>query len=256
MNFFFGIKSSILATTLTIPRFQNTNPTNNHYGVFKLSISEKRWKIDHCDDAISSADFFQIEDNLINNGNFFCLATKDEVRNFEENHSKKLINLNNYTDTVPAFRANMRVSINEGGFSSYQSEYPFFMVTKRASILSPLSSLCTKDADQNILFLKNIYELPIHNEFGAYFVNIKTKKVLKKEIVVTNLLNEIIVEKELISPEIFLFTDKYLGVPIFCSIKNKHISLEHTHPPHEYIKGANQFELASALKKEFNDIIN
>ena len=81
-------------------------------------------------------------------------------------------------------------------------------------------------------------------------------KVLKKEVISTNFLNEIIVEKEFIKPEVFLFTDKYLGIPIYCSIKNKYISLEHTHPPHEYIMSEDKLRVVSELKKEFSEIIN
>ena len=68
-------------------------------------------------------------------------------------------------------------------------------------------------------------------------------------------LNEIIVEKEFIKPEVFLFTDKYIGIPIFCSIKDKHISLEHTHPPHEYLMNNDRFRIVNELKKEFREII-
>ena len=75
-------------------------------------------------------------------------------------------------------------------------------------------------------------------------------------MVLTNFLNEIIVDKEFIKPEVFLFTDKYLGVPIFCSIQSNHVSFEHTHPPHEYIISENKFKVVSELKKEFNEIIN
>ena len=130
------------------------------------------------------------------------------------------------------------------------------MTTKKGSILSPLSSLCNRSADENIIFFKNIYELPIQDEFGVFFVNLKTKRVLKREVAVTNFLNEIIVEKEFIKPEVFLFTDKYIGVPIYCSIKNKHISLEHTHPPHAYILSEDKFRIISEIKKEFSEIIN
>ena len=87
-------------------------------------------------------------------------------------------------------------------------------------------------------------------------MNLKTKRVLKREVAVTNFLNEIIVEKEFIKPEVFLFTDKYIGIPIYCSIKNKHISLEHTHPPHSYIFSEDRFRVVNELKKEFSEIIN
>ena len=256
MNFFFGIKSSIIVSKLTIPRFQNSNRTNKKYKVFQLQISNKRWKITNLNDIELNRDFYQIDSSLIDNRNIFCLATKEEILEFEKNNYSKLINLNNFTDTSPDFRANLQLSFLDGGFSSYQSEYPFNMTIKKGSILSSLSSLCNRDADKNIIFLKNIYELPIQDEFGIFFVNLKTKKVLKKIVGITNFLNEIVVEKEFIQPEVFLFTDNYLGVPIFCSIKDKHISLEHTHPPHEYIQSKDRFRIVSELKKEFREIIS
>ena len=256
MNYFFGIKNSFLNSKLTIPRFQNSNPTKKEYMLFQLEIINQSWKISNLNTIDLNSDFYKIGSSLIGNGNIFCLATKAEILELEKNNYSKLVNFNNFTDTIPDYRANLQVSIEGGGFSSYQSDYPFSMVTKKGSILSALSSLCNKNADQNIIFFKNIYELPIQEEFCVFFVNIKTMKVLKKEVVSTNFLNEIIVEKEFIKPEVFLFTDKYIGIPIFCSIKNKHISLEHTHPPHTYIMSEDKFRIVSELKKEFSEIIN
>ena len=256
MNYFFGIKNSFLNSKLTIPRFQNSNPTKKEYMLFQLEIINQSWKISNLNNIDLNSDFYKIGSSLIGNGNIFCLATKAEILELEKNNYSKLVNFNNFTDTIPGYRANLQVSIEGGGFSSYQSDYPFSMVTKKGSILSALSSLCNKNADQNIIFFKNIYELPIQEEFCVFFVNIKTMKVLKKEVVSTNFLNEIIVEKEFIKPEVFLFTDKYIGVPIFCSIQDKHISFEHTHPPHEYIMNEDRFKLVSELKKEFSEIIN
>jgi len=256
VNYFFGIKNSFLNSKLTIPRFQNSNPTKKEYMLFQLEIINQSWKISNLSNIDLNSDFYKIGSSLIGNGNIFCLATKAEILELEKNNYSKLVNFNNFTDTVPDYRANLQVSIEGGGFSSYQSEYPFSMVTKKGSILSALSSLCNKNADQNIIFFKNIYELPIQEEFCVFFVNIKTMKVLKKEVVSTNFLNEIIVEKEFIKPEVFLFTDKYIGIPIFCSIQDKHISFEHTHPPHQYIMSEDKFKLVSELKKEFSEIIN
>ena len=256
MNFFFGIKSLNVDSKLTIPRFQNSHYSKKEYKVFQLKISNQRWEINNLIDVELNRDFYKIDSNLIDNGNIFCLAKQEEILELKNNHHSKLINFNNYTDTSPAFRANLQVSIKGGGFSSYQSEYPFFMATKKGSILSPLSSLFNRGADKNILFLKNIYELPIHEEFEALFVNLKTKKVLKREVVVTNFLNEIIVEEEFIKPEVFLFTDKYIAIPIFCSIQNNYVSLEHTHPPHDYILSEGKFQVVSELKKEFHEIID
>jgi hypothetical protein len=256
MNLFFGIKSLNVDSKLTIPRFKNSHPTRPEYKVFQLKINNQRWEVNNLIDEELNKDFFKINGNLIDNGSIFCLATQEEILDFKNNNHSKLINFNNYTDTSPSFRTNLQVSIKDGGFSSYQSEYPFSMVTKKGSILSPLSSLFSKDADKNILFLKNIYELPVNEEFGVFFVNLKTKKILKKEVALTNFLNEFIVDEEFIKPDIFLFTDKYIGIPIFCSIQDNYVSLEHTHPPHEYIMSDGRFKVISELKKEFNEIIS
>ena len=256
MNYFFGIKSSFLKSRLTIPRFQNLHSINSEYLLFELEIQNQNWNINRLIDIDTNDDFYYIDSDKIHNSNIFCLATKTEVLQFEKNGFSKLINFNNFTDTVPDFRANLQVSIDGGGFSSYQSDYPYSMATKQGSILSSLGSLCNKSADHNIIFLKNIFELPIEEKFSIFFVNIRTKEVLKNEEVSTNCLNEIIVEKDLIDPDVFLFTDKYLGIPIFCSIHNKHISFEHTHAPHEYFKSKNKYKLITDLKKEVNEIIN
>jgi hypothetical protein len=169
VNFFFGVKNSIINSKLTIPRFQNSNSTKKRYMVFQLEINNQRWKINNLSDVELNRDFYKIDSSVIDNGNIFCLATKEEILELEKNNHSKLMNLNNYTDTIPDFRANLQVSIKGGGFSSYQSEYPFRMVTKKGSILSSLSSLCLRSADENIIFLKNIYELPIQDEFGVFF---------------------------------------------------------------------------------------
>ncbi len=255
MNFFFGIKSDNLDSKLTIPRFQNSLRKNKKCHLYQLKINNQSWEIIHLSEVESNGDFYKIESTLIDNDSIFCLATNNEIKKLNNINSSRLIDFNDFTNTVPAYRANLQVYIEGGGFSSYQSEYPFSMVTKKGSILSPLSSLLNKDADKNILFLKNIYELPIQEEFMAFFVNLRTKQVLKKEILVTNFLNEIRVEEEYIKPDVFMFTDKYIGIPVFCSIQNNHISLEHTHPPHEYIMDDNKFKVVSDLKKEFNEII-
>jgi hypothetical protein len=255
LNFFFGVNSSIINSSLTIPRFQNSSGTKGKYLVYELQTSMNRWRINKLLGVELNKDFYRIDKNVIDNGKIFCLATKEEIQKLEKNKYSKLININNFTDTSPDFRANLQVSIHGGGFSSYQSEYPYNMVTKKGSILSPISSLCNKNADENIIFLKNIYELPVQQNFDVFFVNIKTKKVLKKMVGVTNFLNEIAVEKEFIHPEVFLFTDQFLGIPIYCSIKDNHISLEHTHPPHTYILGKDKFKVVNELKKEFHAII-
>ena len=42
---------------------------------------------------------------------------------------------------------------------------------------------------------------------------------------------------------------------MFVSEKKKHLSFEHTHPPHEYILSNDKFMKVSELKREINEII-
>jgi hypothetical protein len=256
MNFFFGVKSSFLDSKLTIPRFQNSSLSSKNHFLFQFTIKSKRWHINQMVNIESNADFFTVAENYIDKDSFYCLATFDEAKKFTNNNGEKLIDLNSYTNTNPSYRANLQVSNLNGGFSSYQSEYPFSMTTKNGNILSPLGTLLNKNADNNIIFFKNIYELPIKEKFLIYFINYRSKQIIHKEEALSNSLNEIIVDRKLINPDIFMYTDKFIGVPIFCSITNNHISFEHTHPPHEYIISKNKFKIVSRLKKEFNEIIN
>jgi hypothetical protein len=200
-------------------------------------------------------DFFLIKSNSLNNNKIYFLAKVKEIEILEKNNFLRLENLNNFTKTSPAYRSNLKISLKNGGFSSYQSEYPFEMITKKGSILSSINSLANKDASTNIIFIKNIYEKPIYEQFKGFLINIKSKKILKEFKLLTNFTNEIILENKFIGPDIFLFTDKFIGIPMYVSIKNKHISFEHTHPPHEYILSKDKFKKITDLKKEIYEII-
>lgn len=85
---------------------------------------------------------------------------------------------------------------------------------------------------------------------------LKKKKIEEKIEIKTNFTNFIELKKSIIKPEIFLVTDKYLGVPIYISVKGKHVSFEHTHPPHEYILSENRYKIVSEFKYEILEIIN
>ena len=93
------------------------------------------------------------------------------------------------------------------------------MVKKKGSILSPISILTDKTAEKNFLIFKNIYEKPINDKFNLYFINIESKKVLLIKELVTNKSNFIELDKNILSPEIYIFSKNYLGIPIFLTIK-------------------------------------
>ena len=43
---------------------------------------------------------------------------------------------------------------------------------------------------------------------------------------------------------------------MYVSLRDKHVSFEHTHPPHEYILSNNKHKKIKDLKEDINEIIN
>ena len=254
MNFFFGINNDLFKSELQIPLFQNSNLEKSNLKLFRSYPKNNKWILQEISNKKIIKDYFYIlkNEDILSNEIFF-LADEAVLKEFDY---KKLKNFNNFTDTHPAFRANFKIYLNQGGFSSYQSEYPYSMITKKGTILSSISSIANSDADKNYVLIKNIFEEPIEENFKAYLVNYKTKSIEEQFEIKTNYTNCIEISNKLIKPEIFLTTDKYLGVPMYVSVKNNFLSFEHTHPPHEYILGENKFIKVTNLKKEISEIIN
>ena len=252
MNYFFGIHNSDFRSELQIPLFQNRNGKSSELLLYKASIHNNEWKIEQINNRKINKDFYILNSEDISNSTIFFLDSPKDL-NCKIN---KLKNFNTFTETSPAYRANLKIILKNGGFSSYQSEYPFSMIEKKGSILSSVCSLANKEADKNFIFIKNIYAEPIIENFNLYLVDIVTKKIEEKFEVKTNYTNCIELKNSMIKPEIFLISKGYLGIPMYVSIKKNHVSFEHTHPPHEYILSNNKFEIISNLKKEINEIIN
>tara|TARA_B100000963_G_scaffold343228_1_gene344847 strand:- start:592 stop:1356 length:765 start_codon:yes stop_codon:yes gene_type:complete len=254
MNFFYGINNNLFKSEIQIPLFRNSNFKKSNLKLFKSYPKNNKWILQEISNKKKINDYFYVlkNEDILSNEIFF-LADETILNEFDD---KKLKNFNNFTDTIPAFRANFKIYLNQGGFSSYQSEYPFSMITKKGTILSSISSIANSDADKNYVFIKNIFEEPIEENFKAYLVNYKTKSIEEQFQIRTNYTNCIEINNKLIKPEIFLTTDKYLGIPMYVSIKNNFLSFEHTHPPHSYILSENKFIKVTNLKKEINEIIS
>jgi hypothetical protein len=252
MNYFFGINNAEFSSELQIPLFQNRNKKPSNLLLYEATIHNNEWKIKQINNRKINKDFYFLNSKDITNSNIFFLASPKDL----ELKNNKLENFNKFTETSPAYRANLKIIFKNKGFSSYQSEYPFSMIEKRGSILSSVSSLANKNADQNYIFIKNIFVEPIVKVFNIYLVDIIQKKIEEKFEVKTNYTNYFELKKNLIKPEIFLVSKKYLGIPMYVSVKNKHVSFEHTHPPHEYILSNNKYKKISDLKKEINEIVN
>lgn len=253
MNFFFGIKNDIFKSEIQIPLFKNRVSKPLNIKLFKCYPKNGKWILNDISKTKVNEYFYILNNENILNNEIYFLADDKIYKDFDET---KLKNFNSFTNTEPAYRANLKIYINEGGFSSYQSEYPYTMIAKKGTILSSVSSIANPDADKNYILIRNIFEKPIEEIYKAYLVNYKTKKIEETYEIKTNNSNCIEINKKLIKPEIFLITSEYLGIPIYVSMKNNFLSLEHTHPPHEYILSEDKFITVNNLKKELNEIIN
>lgn len=252
MNYFFGINNSKFSSELQIPLFQNRNKTSSNLSLYEATIHNNEWKIKQIDNRQINKDFYLLNSKDITNSNIFFLASPKDL-GVKKN---KLQNFNKFTETSPAYRANLKIVLKNGGFSSYQSEYPFSMIEKKGSILSSVCSLANRNADKNYIFIKNIFVEPVIESFDIYLVDIIKKKIEEQFKIKTNYTNCFELKKSLIKPEIFLISKNYLGIPMYVSVENNHVSFEHTHPPHEYILSNNKFKKISDLKKEINEIVN
>jgi hypothetical protein len=253
MNFFFGINNSDFSSELQIPKFKNRNPNPENIKLYGAYPKNNIWHIEKIKEEKKNEDFYFLGKEEIKNNHIYFLAYEN---NFKAYDNKKLKDFNNFTDTEPAYRANLKIFINNGGFSSYQSEYPYKMTLQKGTILSGVSSIANKNAEKNYIFIRNIFFEPIHENFNAYLININLRKIEDQFIIKTNYTNSFEIKNSLISPEIFLVTKEFLGIPMYVSTNKNHISFEHTHPPHEYILSQNKFKKISELKKEVNEIIS
>jgi hypothetical protein len=253
MNFFYGINNELFKSEIQIPLFQNRNLKKSNLKLFKSYPKNNKWILQEINNEKINEYFYILKSQDILSNEIFFLADESILNKFDD---KKLENYNNFTDTSPAFRANLKIYLNEGGFSSYQSDYPYSMATKRGTILSSISSIANPVADKNYVLIRNVFEEPIEEKFRAYLVNYKTKSIEEQFEIKTNFTNCIEIDNKLIKPEIFLVTDKYLGIPMYVSVKDSFLSFEHTHPPHEYILSENKFLKISQFKREINELIS
>ena len=253
MNFFFCIDNPEFKCRLTLPKFKNEKNLDKNIELFSLTINNNSWNLSR-PKYKSDNDFFYIDENNHVLNSIYFLAKKEEADKIIKNNI--ISNINNTTDTNPAFRANLEVENSSGGFSSYQSDYPFSMIKISSGILSPLSILLSKDAEKNIIYFKNIFFKPEINNCDYYIINYPNKKILEKGTVQTNRTNIINIKNEFIEENNYFFTTSIAGIPIYYYEKNNHISFEHTHPPHQYILSNDKYILVKNLKKKFYDIIS
>jgi len=248
MHFFYGINNNFFKSEIQIPTFKNRHFSDkNNYTLCKCSIKDNKWYFENLINKKVKNKFFILKNEDFSDENFFFLLNE---KNFHQLNENKLKEFEKF-----AVRANLKIYLENGGFSSYQSEYPYGMVEKRGNIISSIGSLSNIDTQDNYMLFRNIVESPIKEKFKAYLVNLRSKSKIHEFELVTNTTNIFKIDKNFIKPEVYFISDKYLGIPSFVSVKNGHISFEHTHPPHAYILNPSKFYLVKKLKDKINEII-
>ena len=54
----------------------------------------------------------------------------------------------------------------------------------------------------------------------------------------------------------FLVSDNYIGIPIYVSEKDGHLSMEHTNPPNSNLLSQDRLKIVKKFKREISEIIN
>lgn len=256
MNFFFGFKNDIFESNLSIPIFNNKGKIDNNLSLFSAKPIDNEWEISKINLKLKD-NFFLLKNELIRNNENYFLAKETEVKKKMNELKKKLIEVNDFTKTSPvAYRCNLKIKLINGGSSSYQSDYPYSMIIRKGNILSPIMNLLSENADYNYILFRNIYFLPIHESSKIYFVDVDKKEILSEILIKSNISNLVEINKKFLKKSVYLFSENFLGIPIYISVKNKHLSIEHTHPPHHYILSGDKFNVINKFKNKIRKIIN
>lgn len=254
MNYFFSISNDIFSSKLTIPKFQNCGFVDNSISLYSAIPKNTHWlieKINLINDF--NNDFYFLDNNLLSNEKIFFLGKQSEVY---EGYIEDLKIYNKYTSTFPDYRSNLSIQYLNKGFSSYQSEYPFGLISKNRPIMSSIFSLLDDENDINYLCFKNISLNASKKSDYLYIVDVNSSCVLDKKKIFSNFSNFIEINKKFIKPNVYIVSKFLSGIPIYIGVKNGHLSMEHTHPPHLYIWSNKHKKNISLLKEKLLRIID
>ena len=219
---------------------------NNRLRLYKAEIIDNRWNVSSPNDLRETDNFYHLEN--LNNKSIFGFGTDKGIQEIKDKN--KLCNIENFTDTIPDFRANLLIKNKAGGFSSYQSEYPYKMVVAQGSLYSDCGLLSNSNGSTIGVFIRNIYFLPTNETKEIYLYSNEKNRILQKFKVKLNQTTFIDLTswKEDLS-YCYLYANQFLGIPIYMVEYNDgSLSFEHTHPPHESLLGEDKYKRVRMLK--------
>jgi hypothetical protein len=253
LNFFFSLSAEGVKAVLHIPKFQNLGTRCGDLKLFEALIVNEKWVVKKPTSVTESEDFhfvMQPNDQSIYFYGRDCAAFKILKEN-------QLLDMEGFTDTQPDFRCNLRIDNLKGGFSSYQSEYPFRMVKSLSSLYSECGLLSQPSASRVGLFIRNIHLNPVTYARKLFLYCDEVDDILDTFVVNLNCCTfiDLTQYKDRLG-SCFVYVKDFSGIPIYMTeSKNGLISIEHTHPPHEAIRGAEKFHLVQEFKKRVDEKI-
>ena len=227
-----------------------SNETKEPKNIYLFYIENKKWK---------NEQFMKIEYNTsvllrksdlpskLKNKSVFVSMTQRKLDCEEPPFN------DNTMQSIPAWRSNIKIS-SKFTATSYQGEIPGSFLNLNLSLTSCSPFLQFAENVENYFYLINLNSDPIEREFKIEILN-KHKKLIDKIICRTNYVNVFNLNflKKLTDDFMFIFRSKgFGGVPLYFArtIDNKSFSLEHTHPPQEYLFLGNR-NLYQKKKKSF-----
>ena len=188
--------------------------------------------------------------NNIKNKNVFVTLSSKNLKNIDPPFNDNSLN------STPAWRANIKIS-SKSTSCSYQGEIPGNFIDKSLSLVSCSPFIQNNNKSlKNYFYLINFMQNPINDEFNVEILN-TSKKLLKTIKCYTNSVNiNDLSFLEGYRDIMFIFrSTKYGGIPIYFSknYDNTQMSLEHTHPPTEYLFSGDRLSFQKKKKSYWFD---
>lgn len=164
--------------------------------------------------------------------------------------NQKIFQEHSYMNSEPTWRSNICINTKFSS-ASYQGELPLSLTKKKISLVSCSPMTQYNEKIKSFFYLINLFHEPINEEFRVDIYNVDKCKIGSFNCL-TNNINSVDITDYSKNNNLLIFkSENHGGIPIYFhhSTDYKYLSLEHTHPPVEYVYGGNRFNIQKEKKK-------
>tara|TARA_Y100000816_G_C26104222_1_gene586152 strand:+ start:67 stop:849 length:783 start_codon:yes stop_codon:yes gene_type:complete len=241
MNYFFFLNHPDPDLESSIELFNRppmdifTNEEKKEKNIYLFYIEDQKWKNEFFTKIQFNKSILIKKSDLplnLKDKSVFVSMTERSLNNDQPPYNDNSMN------SIPAWRSNIKIS-SKFTSTSYQGEIPGSFLNLNLSLTSCSPFLQFGENKENYFYLINLNSVPEEKQFKLEILN-KNKKLIKSIICKTNHVNVFNLDflKQLDDDFMYIFRSKdFGGIPLyFARTKdNKSFSLEHTHPPQEYL---------------------